>query len=265
MRTALILLTVLTFFTLQLNGQTRTIRGRIISEDLEVLPKVSIQNEGNLLIGETDFEGRFDIEITHNTKTIKLGYVGFEPTTIKLNNECNTVEIVMMNDGTYDFMSPRKIDRQRLKQFNGLSELHLKAYKNGLFSTVAGCYIRPFEPVKPYFDERKKERKKMDILTKQTFERLKIGDTIKIPYHGQYRSNEGDKLYVYSNLTDNVKYDCIVEGKIISKNKFKKGYNLVYKVTNFDICKSPTEYRGKPLEIGDVFTHNMRNFKILSE
>jgi hypothetical protein len=258
-------LTVLTFLTFQIYGQTRTIVGRVLSEDVETLPGVRIQILDTVLISETDIEGRFKIKISQDTNKLILRAVGMEPTTIQTNNACDSIEIVMMYDGTYDFISPQKIDRLRLKRFKKLPDLHLQAYTKGLFSTKTECVLRTFESNKPYFDKIKKEQKKIDVQTKQTFEKLKIGDSIKIPYHGQYSTNEGDKLYVYSNMTDNIKYDCIVEGKVISKNKFKKGYNLVYKVTNFDICKSPTEYRGKPLEIGDVFTHNMRTFKILSE
>lgn len=265
MRTSISFLTVLTLLTFRLYGQTRTIVGRVISEDLETLPAVEIHILDNLLIGTTDFEGKFKIQIPKDTYKLIFSFVGMEQTTIQLDNACSTNEVIMMYDGTYDFMSPKKVDKLRLKRFKKLPELHLQAYTKGLFSTKTGCILRTFQFNKPYFDKRKNEQKKIDIETKRTFQRLKIGDIIKIPYHGQYRTNEGDKLYVYSNLIDNLKYDCIVEGIILRKNKSKKGYNLVYQVTNFDICKSTTVYNGKPLKIGDIFEHNMRNFKVLIE
>ena len=61
-------LTVL-FFNLNLNGQTRTIIGRVISEDLEPLPMLDIRDSDSLLLGKTDMDGRFKITF-HKKRTV---------------------------------------------------------------------------------------------------------------------------------------------------------------------------------------------------
>ncbi len=63
----------------------------------------------------------------------------------------------MLYAATYDFMSPKKIDRNRLEQFNKLPELHLKAHDKGLFSKEVICFSNEFEPHKPRFDEIKRQ------------------------------------------------------------------------------------------------------------
>jgi hypothetical protein len=267
MRTSIFSLTVLTLLTFRLYGQTRTIVGRVLSEDLETLPAVEIHILDTLLIGKTDFEGRFKIQIPQNTDKLIFSFLGMEWTTIQLDNACNTNEVVMMYDGTYDFMSPKKVDRLRLKRFKKLPELHLQAYKKGFFSEQTPCYKMIFESNKPYYDKIKQDRKKLDIQTKLTFEKLKIGDTVKIPYNGQFTHDGTDRtsLFVYSNWTDRASYDCVVQGTIISKNKTKKGFNLVYKVIDCNLCKSQSIYNGKTMRVGEIFEHNMRYFTILSE
>jgi hypothetical protein len=110
-------------------------------------------------------------------------------------------------------------------------------------------------------------RIKIDKRTKLTFEKLKIGDTIKIPLSGQFRYDGTDRtsLFAYSYLVDKPNYDCIIEGTIIDKNKIKKGYNLVYRVTNCDLCKSLSIYNGRTVTVGEKFEHNIRYFKVLSK
>lgn len=260
-------MTFLTLLTLRLYGQTRTIVGRVLSEDLETLPVVEIHLMDTLLLGKTDFEGRFKIQIPQDAYKLIFSFIGMEWTTIQLNKTCDTNEVIMMYDGTYDFMSPEKIDKLRLKRFKKLSGLHLQAHKKGLFLEPSACYTRIFESNKAYYDKVKEDRKKKDIQTKLIFEKLTIGDTIKIPYNGQYRHDGTDRttLFVYSNWTDRASYDCIIEGTIISKNKAKKGFNLVYKVTNCDLCKSQSIYNGKTMKVGETFEHNMRYYTILRE
>ena len=270
MKISIFFLTALTFLTFRLYGQTRTIVGRVLSEDLETLPGVRIQVSDTLLVGETDIEGRFKIKISQDTDKLIFSFVGMERATIQINSACDIIEVVMMYDGTYDFMSFKKVDRLRLKRFKKLPELHLKSYQKGVFSKQTACFLREFESNKPTNDEIAKwktERTEIDKRTKLTFEKLKIGDIIKIPYSGQFRYDGTDRtsLFVYSCLVDKPNYDCTIEGKIIGKNKIKKGYNLVYRVTNCDLCKSPSIYYGRTMKIGEVFEHNMRYFKILSE
>jgi hypothetical protein len=175
----IIVIAILFSFSNLLTAQTRTIYGRVIGEDGEVAIGDRIQNKDTLLLGTTGIDGRFKIGIPQNTQTLLLFSLGLEPTTIKLNGDCDTLEIVMMNYNTYDFMSSRKIDRLRLERFNKLPEVHLQAYKKGIFTKESVCYSREFEPHKPALDEIKKEMIKKEKQVKLTFERLTVGDTIR--------------------------------------------------------------------------------------
>ena len=184
---------------------------------------------------------------------------------IKLKNDCDTLEIIMLYAGTYDFMSPKKIDRQRLESFNKLPELHLKAYDKGLFSKKAICYSNEFEPHKPRFDEIQRENRRKEAEIKQVFEKVNIGDTVKIPFSEQYRYDGTDRttLVAYSAFPDYTTYVCIIKGVVVDKNKNHKGYNLVYRVINCDKCKPSSIYNGKTMKTDEVFEHNMRYFKVL--
>ena len=66
MRIWIIFLTGL-FFNVSLFGQTRTIIGRVITEDLEPLVMVHIQTSDTVLLGKTDIDGRFKINIPQET------------------------------------------------------------------------------------------------------------------------------------------------------------------------------------------------------
>ena len=178
MKTSIIFIIILFAITHKLNGQNRIIQGRVLSEDLEPLYKVRIQSIDTTLFGETDLDGRFKIEIPQKTQTLFLSWVGLERTNIKLKNYCDTLEIIMLYAGTYDFMSPKKIDRHRLERFKKLPELHLKAYDKGLFSKETICYSNEFEPHKPRFDEIQRQTIKKEVQIKQIFEKVNIGDPL---------------------------------------------------------------------------------------
>ena len=125
--------------------QTKTITGRIISDYLEPMPGVSIQYIDALLIVRTDLEGRFNVEIPSLTDSLLLGGVGLEPTVIQLTGDCDTLEVVMMLAGSYDFMTLRKVDRIRMKRFKALPNIHKQAFDQGLFITEYPCYKQVFE------------------------------------------------------------------------------------------------------------------------
>jgi len=103
-----IFIATLLLFDTTLCGQTRLIQGRVISQDLEPLPDVHIQNKDTVLFGKTDINGRFKIEIPQQTQTLILSWIGFERTNIELKSDCDTLEIIMLYAGTYDFMSPKR-------------------------------------------------------------------------------------------------------------------------------------------------------------
>jgi hypothetical protein len=264
---AVTVIIILLFLYTSLSAQTRTIQGRVVTERLEPLWNVFIQGTDTTLFGKTDSSGRFKIEIPQQTQTLILSWVGFERTNIKFKSDCDTLEIIMLYAGTYDFMSPKEIDKKRLKQFNKLPALHLQAYNKGLFAKETICYSNEFEPDKPYFDEIKRQMTKKEAELKQVFEKVNIGDTIKIPFKEQSRHDGTDSatLFRYSAFTDYTTYDCIIKGVIMGKNKKRKGYNLVYRVISCDKCKPANIYKGKTMQTDQVFEYDMRHFKVFIE
>ena len=134
-------------------AQDLTLKGRIISEDLEVLPEVKITNQKNELLGVTDIEGRFEISIPNEVLKLNISFVGMEPTIIELSSNCNYLEVVVMIEALYDFMSLKKVDRLRMKRFKKLPELQKEAFEKGIFKTDKACYTQKFIP---YYKKKQK-------------------------------------------------------------------------------------------------------------
>ena len=145
MKKLLILVIVFSISICNLYSQYKTIKGRVIDNNLETLPYVSIVINDTAEVGRTDLNGFFQIDIPVSVKKILLRDVGLDPTTIELVDKCNEVEVVMMLSGTYDFITLRHADRKREKRFKKLPEIHRQAFEKGIFETESACYIRKFE------------------------------------------------------------------------------------------------------------------------
>jgi hypothetical protein len=274
MRIATILIIATLFLSQNLNGQNRIISGRVISEYLEPLPMVYIQNSDTLLLGKTDMDGRFTISIPKETGRLLFGDVGMERTEIILKKDCDTVEVVMMYGVIYDFITLKKADRLRKKRFDNLPNLHSDAVKNGLFENRNICYERVFKedcPPKPVLDSINKKQKLKIKQNKDTFKGLALGDTIRIPYYGtsRYDGSDTTNLNPYSFTFDRENFDCIIQGVITEKNKRKGGYNLVYRVIDcidchyYNMVINEPYYPSKELKVGETYKFNMKYSKIL--
>lgn len=134
-------------------SQNNIIKGRVISEDLQIVPLVSIMINDMVEVGKTDHNGFFQIEIPDSVKKILLRDVGFEQAVIQIVDTCDEVDVVMMLSGTYDFMTLKKVDRLRKRKFNKLPELHKVAFERGIFKTDKGCYTQEFIP---YYTKKQK-------------------------------------------------------------------------------------------------------------
>ena len=153
MKKLLIIFIVLSVSTCSLYSQNKTIKGRVIDDNLETLPYVSIVINDTVEVGRTDLNGFFQIYIPVSEKKILFRCVGLEPTTIELIDNCNEVEVVMMLSGTYDFITLKKVDRLLMKRFKKLPELHKEAFEKGIFNTDKACYKQEFIP---YYKKKQK-------------------------------------------------------------------------------------------------------------
>ena len=151
MKRLLVTFFVISISTYSIYSQTKTIKGRVIAEDLETMPGVSIMIKDTVEVGKTDMNGYFQIDIPISEKKILFWFVGLEPTTIELVDKCAKTEVVMMYIYTYDFITLKRAERKRKKRYKKLPEIHRQAFEKGIFKTDKACYIRNFEPF--YLDE----------------------------------------------------------------------------------------------------------------
>lgn len=142
----LILFIVISVSTCCLYSQNKTIKGRVITNNLETMPFVSISINDTVEVGKTDLNGFFQVDIPISEKKISFGSVGLYPTTIKFEGKCDKIEVVMMLSGARESISLRRAERKRKKRFKKLPEIHKQAFEKGIFETEYPCYKREFEP-----------------------------------------------------------------------------------------------------------------------
>ena len=144
MNRLLIICIVLLVSTISLYSQNKMIKGRVIDEDLETSPFVSIRVNDSIEVGKTDINGFFQLQIPDSVNNLLFNTVGAELAYVKLIDGCNDVELIMMFAGTYDFMTLKKVDRHRKRRFKKLPELHKEAFLKGLFKDVKACHTLEF-------------------------------------------------------------------------------------------------------------------------
>jgi hypothetical protein len=145
MKKLLILFIIIGISICTLYSQTKTIKGRVIAEDFETLPQVSIMIDDTVEVGRTDATGFFQIDIPISEKKVIFVYGGMESTTIELADNCDKNELVMLAIWNYDFIPLKRAERMREKRFKKLPEIHKQAFDKGIFETEYACYIREFE------------------------------------------------------------------------------------------------------------------------
>jgi hypothetical protein len=142
------LLIIVTFYlsALLTNGQSRTIKGKVVDEStLTTFPGVRIQSKDTVLLGTTDSNGNFEIEMPAATDELLLSSLGMEWTLIKVPNNCDNAEIIMMSGGVYDFMTVGKENRKRYKRFKDLRSKHRQAFAKGVFTSIEPCVTYIFK------------------------------------------------------------------------------------------------------------------------
>jgi hypothetical protein len=139
MKKLLIIFIVLYVSSFSLYSQNKSIKGRVIDDNLETLPHVSIMMNDTVEVGRTDIDGFFQIDIPVSEKKIVFMFLGLEPAIIEFVDKCDEVEVVMMLSSTYDFITPRRAERKRKKRYKKLPEIHKQAFEKGIFKSSAPC------------------------------------------------------------------------------------------------------------------------------
>jgi hypothetical protein len=137
---------VLCVSTSILYAQNRTIKGRIVDNNLETLAYISIFINDTVKVGKTDLNGFFQIDIPISVKKILFKSVGLDQASVILVDNCDEVEVVMMLSSTYDFITLKRVDKLRMKTFRKLPKLHMEAFEKGIFKTDKACYTQEFIP-----------------------------------------------------------------------------------------------------------------------
>ena len=153
---ALLSLTLL--LTTQVIGQTRTITGKIIDDHFYPIYDVGIYNADTILLGKSRDSGIFTVTIPSGTKFLIIAAIALEWKRIEWVANCDKLEIILLNSGSYDFMSARKVDRLRKKYFDKLSSLHQTAFEKDIFNMNKPCYVEKFIPIKQNLDEIHRKR-----------------------------------------------------------------------------------------------------------
>jgi hypothetical protein len=118
---------------------TKTLTGRLLDDRLEGVPRANICARDTTVIGTTDMEGYFKVDVSVNTNTLIFTSIGMELTTVNLSADCSNLEVILLLASSYDFMSVRRVNRQEFKRFKHLPQLHQQAYEKGLFKSRAPC------------------------------------------------------------------------------------------------------------------------------
>lgn len=145
MKAILTLFIIVLFASILSAQETKTITGRIISENLEPIPKAMVYNMDTTILGSTDVDGYFKIEVPVETNELLLGFIAIEWTSVKIEDNCQNLEMIMMLDVIYDFMPIKKINKKRYKRFKKLPKNHSQAYEQGIFKSITPCVTYVFK------------------------------------------------------------------------------------------------------------------------
>jgi len=132
-----------------LSGQTRIITGKVIDEyNLEIIPEVRIQNHDTIRLGATDINGKFKIELPSGTDQLLLSWIGMEWTSLTVPADCDNLEIILMYDVIYDYVTIGTVNRKRNRRFKDLPNKHHQAHGKGIFMTDKPCFTYIFNKYK---------------------------------------------------------------------------------------------------------------------
>ncbi|HDZ07210.1 hypothetical protein LCGC14_0559790 [marine sediment metagenome] len=247
------------FCILSAFGQ-RNLSGRTIDQFLESTIGIEIFDKDTTKIGQTDLNGYFQIKLPKETDKLIFAGVGFEWATVTIPKECNNSEIILFLASTYDFITPKKVDRLRKEEFEKLTKLHSQAFQKGLFKTEEPCVIRKFEPNFPDLDKIRRQDKLRKKQIKTEFKELNIGDVVKIPFGIDTSENEVRTYYSPCKNCTEEDYDFVIEGKIIKKYNRKLTLEIIVtKMENYDFLK----YRGENLKINSRFKYETKYYEVI--
>ena len=126
-------------------SQNRVIQGKVIDEwELQPIIGANIRINDSIKVGTTGIDGCFQFETSLPVNKLSFGMIGMETADLKLFENCNHIEVIMIFMPYYDFKSSRKINKIRKKKYKNLPRLRKEAYEKGIFQSPEVCYIQDF-------------------------------------------------------------------------------------------------------------------------
>jgi hypothetical protein len=130
---------IILFFQLSF-GQDRLFTGKVIGDDLIGFAGVIIMTSDLKVIDTTDFNGKFEFKYSKDIKKIMLIFPMTQKEEIELSYNCNNLEIILLEQWTYDFVSLKRAKRKKSRDRKRiLKKLYAEAYQNGVFKNDKPC------------------------------------------------------------------------------------------------------------------------------
>lgn len=132
------------------SGQTRVITGKVIGSEFPSkddttehefwkLNGAIIFGNDSMRLGTANEKGEFDLEIPANIQTLSIGWIGMYPEEFVLTDNCEFLEVILLPDVIYDFVTLKKEERLRKKDRKVLPDLYRKAFEQGIFKQEEPC------------------------------------------------------------------------------------------------------------------------------
>jgi iron complex outermembrane receptor protein len=119
-------------------AQNRILSGKIVDENFEPIPFVSIktiQNENNFV---ADKLGNFEIEIAESEKEIEVKYVGLLTEKVNIENKCY-LNIIMLRNYIIEFETIQEEAKFYKKLRRKTERKYKQAIKNGILKKEENC------------------------------------------------------------------------------------------------------------------------------
>ncbi|GGC79879.1 hypothetical protein GCM10011508_04090 [Flavobacterium lutivivi] len=120
-------------------SQERIITGKVIAEDLTALPWVIIESNSKV-VDTTDMNGNFKFKFAPEIKSLEFVFTGMETEKVEIKEDCDTIELIMLEKSTYDFVSLKSAERKmKRKRKSKLPKLYAEAYRKKVFKNIQSC------------------------------------------------------------------------------------------------------------------------------
>jgi hypothetical protein len=122
-------------------AQNQVFNGKVIDQELIPLPAIQIKDEKGVLLGETDFDGRFQINLPTDTNKISFQGIDYQTEVITIPKDCSFIQLIVLNYWLFDFVSLKRAKKKLLKaRKKELPLLYDEAFKKGIFEQKEnGC------------------------------------------------------------------------------------------------------------------------------